>query len=281
MEYMIRISITLLPAGIDDFSKEISHLDIACAFPLDPANQNFYIFQGMSYAELRGYDGTAQPDDDSGWWSLVYDALTELKVNGIHRQGGEIFPGMLAIEPVAFDEIMELLIENFGASIKTIRLFGPRAETPEMFTNMGFIKNIVKLSSDGGHLTGGFLFENNPEYQGYYLGVKLDPKLYQTGKIKHDSVTFPSQGVYLEKGINLMSLRVLPREDKIFCNNGILFCFLRPGPGGKTVCHWEENTDYHILREQMKVGNLIFDWKDRLYKYPGRRAARLIAKTDL
>jgi hypothetical protein len=161
---MIRVTITLIPSGVDDFAEEIGHMDIGCAWPLDPANQNFYIFQEMNYAELLGYDGTIQSDDHSGWWNLVLDALTQLKTNGIRREGGELFPGMLAIDPVRFDEIMKLLIKNFGQSIKSIYLVGERAKEPEKFTKIGFMKTVTKLLEGGGHITGNFLFDNYPEY---------------------------------------------------------------------------------------------------------------------
>jgi hypothetical protein len=71
--------------------------------------------------------------------------------------------------------------------------------------------------------------------------------------------------------INLFSLSPLPREEKLLCNNGILFYFSRPGGGGVLMNHYIENKDPNILKDLIKSSNLIFE--DRLYKYPGRRAA--------
>jgi hypothetical protein len=275
---MIRVTITLIPAGVDDFAKEVSHLDISCVFPLDPANQNFYIFQGMKYAELIGYDGTKQPDDDTGWWNLVYDALTQLKMNGIERQGGEILPGMLAIKPVVFDQMMELLITNYGKWIKSIRLFGKRAENPELCSTMEFMKKTTKLARSNGKLTGGFLFDNWPEYQAYQLAVKLDPKLYQSGKMIDGVKVFANQGVVLEQAINLLSFRELPREENLLCNNGLYFFFVKPYPDKKIICY-EDGKDYRQLKDQINSGNLIYDWREGLHKYPGKRIIQIDSQT--
>jgi len=230
--FMIRVKIELIPAGVQELAVQCGEITLGCKFPLTGGNQNLFVMSGMNYAEIKKYPirdalcalQTGKPE----MIDIVGAAVAALQGDDVtRRSGGEIYPGMLAVEPEIFDEVMTRLVDKFSGEIESIYLYGTRIW--KNTTHQAFIDRYKLHFQAMGVHDGNFLLEEFPSYIPYLLLVNLNPDLYQKSR---DPESASSCGAILEREISYgFSFRDVSLFQAMRCYNGLEFYFRRPNGG--------------------------------------------------
>lgn len=277
---MLRVRIELVPDGINELTQELERVTIGCKFPLDAEKQDLYIFgePGRRYAEITANIDELLYNPPGGRvraLELVYSAIGALLTQNTVRNGGETFPGMMAIPPAEFDQVIAAMVE-LCPDIQSIRLFGRRVEDIPLANSYDTALAVFAVENRN-NLNGDDLLKNYPGYIPYHLAIKLDPLAYR-GKLGE---------LWEWRLTSEYSLRDHPHIPDMRCFNGLLFYFLRPDGGvvcplgidGKVtkrqagLVTYGSDTVYDLsaLKDDIKRGHLIYNKKQGLQPYPGVR----------
>lgn len=265
---MIRITIELVPTGINELTRPAERIVMGCKFPLNSKSQELMVFSegAKGYAELSGIDLDYYlydpPDGEPKYLELANLAIGALLTQRTTREGGEFYPGMFAVEPAEFDLKIANMAEQFKGDIQTIHLFGKRVkevvdyssfvnklairaaennkqlpalpatgaviESPEVANALTLLK-YQALDRSIALVDGDYLRQIYPNYIPYHLAIKLDPRLYKQKAQPIAGQHFDSRGAALE--VLLIAHHCTmenPNVPDTTCFNGLFIYYQRP-----------------------------------------------------